>query len=527
MLKLPNRRRSCRHKADGGRSSGNTRRKSILGFSTIIAGLALVLAAALACGRAEAAERPNIVLFVSDDQSPIAGCYGDPVIRTPHLDELSGEGTRFTEAFATTASCSASRSVILTGLHNHANGQYGHVHDFHKFETFANCAAVSLPRQLKALGYRTAHIGKLHVAPESVYHFDRWLKSGPGRDAEKWVEACRPLFEEESDQPFFLCFWTNDPHRSGDEVAGPEKWKANRFGNPVKEREGEVVYDPETIPVPDYLPDTPECRRELAQYYQSCSRVDRALGALVAALKEAGRYDDTLIVFTADHGMAFPGAKTTVYEAGLRVPFVVKAPGVAGGAVNDALISHLDITPSLLDAAGGYDAQKRGPKRLVPVAPLGHGENPGPKKIERYHGRSWLGLLGKEHGEGWDEVSASHTFHEIQMYYPMRAVRDHRFKIIWNIASPLPFPFATDLWAASTWQAQYAKGLEAPYGRRTVDSYIHRPSFELYDLTNDPAESRNLADDPAFADQLESMKARLKAMQKTTGDPWITKWDYE
>jgi len=527
MTNLPTRRRSF-STANGGRPWGGDARKRGGEFSAVLsfARLVLTVAAALVCGRVEAGDKPNIVLFVSDDQSPIAGCYGSPVIRTPHLDELAREGTRFTEAFATTASCSASRSVILTGLHNHANGQYGHVHDFHKFETFANCAAVSLPQQLKAQGYRTAHIGKLHVAPESVYHFDRWLKSGPGRDPEKWVGACRPLFEEESDQPFFLCFWTNDPHRSGDEVDGSERWKANRFGNPAHERNGEVVYDPESIPVPDFLPDTPECRRELAQYSQSCSRVDRALGALVAALKDAGRYDDTLIVFTADHGMAFPGAKTTVYEAGLRVPFVVKAPGVAGGAVNDAMISHLDITPSLLDAAGGYDAQKQGPKRHVPVPPVGHGENPGPK-FNRYHGRSWLGLLGHEHGEGWDEVSASHTFHEIQMYYPMRAVRDRRYKLIWNIASPLPFPFATDLWAASTWQAQYANGPDAPYGRRTVDSYIHRPPFELYDLIDDPAESKNLAADPAFAPRLETMKARLKAMQTATADPWITKWDYE
>ena len=101
---------------------------------------------------ARGAARPNIVLFVTDDQSPIAGCYGSPVIQTPHLDQLAREGTRFTRAFATTASCSASRSVILTGLHNHANGQYGHVHDFHKFETFAGCAVLSLPLQLKALG---------------------------------------------------------------------------------------------------------------------------------------------------------------------------------------------------------------------------------------------------------------------------------------------------------------------------------------------------------------------------------------
>ena len=478
-----------------------------------------------------AGAKPNIVLFVTDDQSPIAGCYGSPMIQTPHLDALAKEGTRFTRAFATTASCSASRSVILTGLHNHANGQYGHVHDYHKFSTFESCAALSLPLQLKAAGYRTAHIGKLHVAPESVYHFDRYLKGGGSNNTPAWVDACKPLFAEKSEEPFFLCFWTNDPHRSGaeDETA-PEELKPNRFGNPPRGQTypgiKEVVYDPKTLPVPAFLPDTPECRAELAQYYQSVTRTDKALGALVAALKGAGQYENTLIVFTADHGMAFPGAKTTVYEAGLQVPFVVRMPGSAAGIACDAMISHVDITPSLLDAAGGLDAGGRAPGKLLPVAKLGVGENAGPA-FKRYHGRSWMGLLGKEHGEGWDEVSASHTFHEIQMYYPMRAFRDRQYKLIWNIASPLPYPFASDLWAASSWQAQWKKGKDATYGMRTVDSYIHRPPFELYDLGKDPAESKNLAEDAAQAERLKAMKERLKAIQKETGDPWVMKWEYE
>jgi N-sulfoglucosamine sulfohydrolase len=490
----------------------------------------IALIVGLACTSA-AATRPNIVLFVTDDQSPIAGCYGSPIIQTPHLDRLAAEGTRFTRAYATTASCSASRSVILTGLHNHANGQYGHTHDFHKFETFTNCAALSLPLQLKSLGYRTAHIGKLHVAPEAVYPFDQYLKPGNGHNTPQWVNACKELLEGKSDAPFFLCFWTIDPHRgNGEEPAAPEKLKPNRFGNPPKGRSypgtEEVVYDPKEMPVPEFLPDTPECRAELAQYYQSVTRTDKALGALIKALKDAGQYDNTLIVFTADHGMAFPGAKTTVYEAGLHVPFVVRMPGTPGGIANDAMISHADITPTLIDAAGGYNSANRGPTKLQPVPKPGVGGNPGPV-FTRYHGRSWLGLLGKDQGDGWDELMASHTFHEIQMYYPMRSVRDRQYKLIWNIASPLPYPFATDLWAASTWQAQFRKGLEAPYGKRTVGSYIHRPSFELYDLTSDPSESKNLAADPAFKDRLAVMKQRLKAAQKETGDPWITKWDYE
>ena len=115
---------------------------------------------------AHAAPR-NIVLFVTDDQGLDAGCYGNAVIQTPHLDALARDGTLFHNAFCTTASCSASRSVILTGLHNHANGHYGHQHHYHKFSSFANVG--SLPVYLTKAGYRTARCGKYHVAPESVY----------------------------------------------------------------------------------------------------------------------------------------------------------------------------------------------------------------------------------------------------------------------------------------------------------------------------------------------------------------------
>ncbi|BCX48187.1 heparan N-sulfatase [Haloferula helveola] len=482
---------------------------------------------------APALAKPNIVMFVTDDQSPIAGCYGSKLIQTPHLDALAAEGTLFTNAFATTASCSASRSVILTGLHNHANGQYGHVHHYHHFETYNDCAAISLPNQLRLNGYRTAHIGKYHVAPEAVYSYDTFLKEqGGGHNTPEWIESCKPLFEEKSDKPFFLTFWTHDPHRSGGVVkSAPEELKPNLFGNPQPGKQygqtPEVAYDPAEVTVPGWLPDTIECRREIAQYYQSCTRTDLALGKLVQALKDAGQYENTMIIYTADHGMAFPGAKTTVYEAGLRVPFIVHMPGQTKAVVNNALISHADITPSLLDAAGGYDAKTGGPKKLAPIPKVGRGENPGTGNLKRYQGRSWIPILNEAEPKGWDSHFASHTFHEIQMYYPMRAIRDRQYKLIWNIASPLPYPFASDLWAASSWQAQFRKGKDAKYGHRSVDSYIQRPAFELYDLEADPSESKNLADDPKLASRLEIMKEQLKTAQKQTADPWLLKWSYE
>ncbi len=149
----------------------------------IILTVSWLLSAAL-----NAADKPNVILFVTDDQSPIAGCYGNKVIKTPALDALAAQGTRFTQAFATTASCSASRSVILSGIHNHANGQYGHTHAFHKFASYPSIAAVSLPLQMSLNGYRTAQMGKYHVGPESVFHFDIYLK---GHNPVKMAEGSR------------------------------------------------------------------------------------------------------------------------------------------------------------------------------------------------------------------------------------------------------------------------------------------------------------------------------------------------
>ena len=475
------------------------------------------------------AAKRNIILFVTDDQSPDTGAYGNAVIKTPNLDALAADGTLFTQAFATTASCSASRSVILSGLHNHANGQYGHQHDFHKFASWENVQ--SLPVLLARHGYRTAQIGKYHVAPESTYHFETYLK-GNARNAPQMAERCKEVIDSDDERPFFLYFATSDPHRGG----GVDKTsklpdKPDLFGNLPKRgsHEGveEVFYSPADVIVPKFLPDTPSCREEIAQYYQSISRIDQGLGRLVQLLKAAGKYEETLIVFTADHGMAFPGGKTTVYEGGLRVPFIVHNPDVEQrGVRSDAMISHVDITPSLLDYAGAWDAKARGPleKLMRPVARTRDNQGSLQKSL---HGRSWLDTLSKPHSDGWDAINASHTFHEIQMYYPMRVVRDRKFKLIWNIAYPLPYPFASDLWAAATWQAQWKLGKDAPYGTKTVGEYIQRPQFELYDIENDPDEAHNLAEETSYAETLEAYKSKLKQFQKDTGDRWIIKWEYE
>jgi N-sulfoglucosamine sulfohydrolase len=463
----------------------------------------------------------NIILFVTDDQSLDLGCYGNKVIKTPNMDSLAKDGVLFHNAFCTTASCSASRSVILTGLQNHANGHYGHSHSYNKFSSHPWVKTV--PVLLSDLGYRTARIGKHHNLPEEVYHFEQKLP-GSSRSPYEMANHCEKLIHSKSDKPFFLFFATSDPHRSRRDKEGSE-FRPDRFGN----RDGKpypgikpVIYNPKDVIVPRYLPDTPVCRTELAQYYQSVSRIDQGLGRLIQILKESGEWDNTVFIFTADHGIAFPGGKTTVYDPGLRVPFIVRDPSMEKrGTENNAMISFVDLTPTILDFAGGLNP-KTG-KLKKPIY-----RNVRRKKIEyTFQGRSFRSIIKEENPTGWDQIFASHTFHEITMYYPMRVVRDRKFKLIWNIAHQLPYPFASDLWAAPSWQAQYLKGPDTKYGQRTVHQYIHRPRFELYDIVNDPDEVNNLADHPKYHDILVDYQVKLRNFQAKTDDPWILKWDYE
>lgn len=499
----------------------------------------LIVTVFFSFGMVNAAEK-NVLFVITDDESPTLGCYGDKIAVTPAIDAIAKDGMLFRNAFATTASCSASRSVVMSGLHNHRNGQFGHQHHFHKFASFHDVVALSLPRVMAGAGYRTGHIGKYHVAPEPVYHYETYMK-GNGRNAVEMADHVKDFITDKTDdRPFFLYFGTSDPHRGGGtDKTSQRELKPNLFGNLPNKKAfpgvDEVFYDPDTLPIPSFLPDTPDTREELAQYYQSCSRVDQGVARLVEILKEADLYDKTMIVFTSDHGMAFAGGKTTVYEGGLRVPMVVRDPyQEKRGVESNALISHIDITPTLLDFGGGLDAKKNAPKEMINPAKFWKERDEatkenrnGNKKFDRYHGKSWLHCLSNPADEHHETIFASHTFHEIQMYYPMRVVRDSNYKLIWNIAHPLPYPFASDLWAASSWQAQWAKGKNAPYGNTTVGKYVQRPEFELFDISKDPNETTNLADSEGHKTILEQYKAKLKKMQKEMQDPWIMKWDYE
>jgi N-sulfoglucosamine sulfohydrolase len=445
------------------------------------------LAAEPAAARQPAGPKPrNVVLIIADDLGRDLGCYGNKVIRTPNLDRLAKRGVLFTRAYSTVSSCSPSRASILTGLYTHQNGQYGLQHPPHSQQTHP--WVQSLPNLLRAGGYWTGLIGKFHVGPNSVYNFHQVLTKGTGgnRDVTAMARLAREFITQREQRPFFLVYAFSDPHRA-----------AKGFANEKFARDpAEVRYDPGKVVVPYHLPDTPEVRRDLAEYNQSVSRMDRGVGLLLDVLRAAGQLDDTLIIFISDNGIPFPGAKTTLYAAGIHLPLIIACPGTPPGRTSDALVSYVDLAPTILDWA-----QVKGPKYQLP-------------------GRSLLPLLRGAKDAGRDAVFASHQFHEITMEYPMRALITPKYKLIVNLTPDREYPLASDLWGSPSWQGIRKRG-DKMMGQRSVQAFLHRPKEELYDLTRDPNELHNLAADPAHAETLTDLRRRLRAWQRATNDPWI------
>jgi len=454
----------------------------------------VVIAGSLVCPLLAAADSPrgprNIVLMIGDDHGRDAGCYGHPVIKTPGMDRLAREGTRFTNAFAAVSSCSPSRSTLYTGTYNHANGMYGLAHAVHNFHSFPKMESVATA--LVRAGYRTAVLGKLHVGPEKVYPFEQLPCPGGPRNVIRMAEEAGKFMADVGEKPFMLVVGFTDSHRDGKGFAHHTTYPGVN----------EVRYDPARVVVPPFLPDTPAVRAELAEYCQSVSRLDQGVGAVLDAIAKAGRKNDTLVIYLSDNGMPFPGAKTTLYDPGIHLPLLVSCPtqSVRGGVCN-AMVSWVDVAPTILDWAGV--------------------EQP-----ESMAGRSFLGILDQENPAGWDRVFASHTFHEVTMYYPVRMVRTRRYKYLLNLAHQLEFPIAADLYNSRTWQNVLDRG-QTRLGCRTVEAFLRRPREELYDLQADPDETRNLAGDPAHAETLAELRRQLRDWQQRTNDPWLIKYEHE
>lgn len=357
--------------------------------------------------------RKNIFLVIADDLGKNLPIYGQPGIGTPHLERLAAQDTVFDHAFASTASCSGSRSTIFTGLHTHQNGQYGLLlgyRNMHYFTTFSEIE--THPKLFNNLGYLTGIIGKVHVGPEDVYPFTV-REERSVRDC-AWYRDRMDAFVQKSkddDKPFFLTMGFIDPHR--DMTRGG-------FGNDQGYPDiVEKKYDPNTVSIPEFLTGVPEVRQELAEYYQAITRMDQGVGMFLDVLDRYGLADDTMVVFLSDNGPPFVNSKTTLYDSGVRLPMVIRCPGKKASTRNSNLISYTDLLPTFLDWAG-------------------HGDhNNGLRR-----GRSFLSILDSaEVHDDWSRVFGSHTFHETTSYYPTRFLRNRKYKyhrnIAWQLDSPL------------------------------------------------------------------------------------------
>ncbi|KKY18788.1 putative n-sulfoglucosamine sulfohydrolase [Phaeomoniella chlamydospora] len=453
----------------------------------------------------------NILLLIADDLGKNLGCYGVKDISTPNIDALAANGILFSHAFTSTASCSASRSVIYTGLHTHQNGQYGLCGERHHFTTFDKVDTA--PLLFSRLGYLTGVIGKVHVGPDSVYPWDvrepSWTRdvSWVADRAGAFFEKSKSSSADGGPQPFFLTVGYIDPHRDR---------SRSGFGNHegFDARVKDIKYSPFDVAIPTFINDLDESRFEFAEYYQSISRLDQGIGMILSELEKAGQAENTLVIFLSDNGPPFINSKTTLFDAGVCLPMIIRQPGYSTGFTNPNMISYVDILPTLLEWAGET-------------------------KHSHLPGNSFLPILRSSHvleDPTWPQlVFGSHTFHEITNYWPTRFMRTRKYKYHRNIAWRLDFPFSADLYGSLTWEGVRNSAAkksdstkdtnisknEVMVGPRRLKDYIFRPPEELYDLEEDPDEVRDLAKDEKNAELVAGFRERLEQWQRDTNDPWL------
>jgi len=436
----------------------------------------------------------NILLITADDLGTQLSCYGDPIAKTPHIDQLAKNSVQFRTAYVSQASCSPSRSTMFTGLYPHGNGHYGLANADVGFQVHRELFDDLLPNVLKQAGYRTGIIGKLHVNPEKRFQFDMRQGDGFGsRQVKKQVRYARQFIDQSKDQPWFLMFNLFDPHVARDRQRGGGRGP-QYFPDQVAGLPKSVLTAEDVPPWPWQQIDTPQQRTKIAGYYNCVYRIDAAIGMLTQMLHDTNHWDNTLIIFLGDHGPPFARGKTSCYEAGLRVPFLARWPGVSQPHVSEKLVGSVDIYPTILDAAG------------VDLP-------------ERLHGRSLRPVLTETDSADWRRtLAAEFHYHGASPFFPRRAITDGRFKLIHNLrAGELTASPSVDGDRAPA----MAKQLEADDpARQAMQRLENPPEWEFYDLQEDPIEFVNLASDPAFADQEERLKRALSAWQKRTKDPF-------
>lgn len=402
--------------------------------------------------------RPNILYIHSHD----TGCYVQPYgfqVPTPNIQLLADQGVLFRKAFSAAPTCSGSRAALLTGRHCHMNGMLGLAHRGWDLSS----PGEHLIHPLADVGYYTAMVGEQHISRDPhILGYD-YVAPLPA----DWAASIVPTTLEVLDsipEPFFLSVGFFETHRE--------------YGVPTSVRD--TLY---SLP-PANLPDNPITRRDMAAFKASARSLDQGIGAVLNGLYTRGLAERTLIVCTTDHGLAFPGAKATLYDSGIRVLMLMRGPSFfGGGKVVDAMVSHLDIYPTLCEVAGA-------------------------EKPDFLRGSSLIPLLQGEVDRLNEQIFTEVTFHAA--YEPQRAVRTERWKYIRRFDDyPYPVLANCDDSATKTFM------IEAGWGDQVI------PSEQLFDLYLDPGEARNLARDPDHQPILQEMRARLDHWMEETGDPLL------
>jgi N-sulfoglucosamine sulfohydrolase len=440
--------------------------------------------------------RPNILIITVDDLTyNSVGAFGCKIPGiTPNIDALARRGMRFNRGFINTAVCQPSRQAMLTGLYPHNNGSEG-------LEPMS-IDVVTLPEKLKKAGYTNGVLGKeIHYQPMEKFHWDyipfvtekdsTWRK-GNGRIPSLFYDYAMTFFKmsQKNDEPFFLVANSQDPHRPfADTEEDLQSFEYNPLG---KTRQ----FQPDEIEVPAFLPDIPDVRKEMAQYYSSVYRADLSIGAILKALSESGMADNTLIVFMSDNGSAFPYGKSQCYYNSNRTPLIVAWPGVVKPGTVDSThaVSGIDLMPTILDAL------------QLPQEANADGE-------------SYLPLLLGKKQKNKNHVYT--TYYQIfaKIRYPMRSVLNDRFSYIYNFWADGKTSMTGDATGGLTWKAMLAAAKTDAAIAERVNFYKYRTPEELYDYKKDPDALHNLIDDPAYQQEIKKLRKQMLKLMIKYKDP--------
>lgn len=429
--------------------------------------IAVALLSCLACSPVSA-EQPDMVIYLSDDHSQFdSSLYGAADIPTPNFEQLARDGMMFTHAFVASPSCAPSRGAMLTGRMPARNGAEAN-------HTFPRPNVPSLVENMKALGYEVASFGKVAHGRGGQFGFDV-VKPGKSYSALR-TDVAKYLASRKSDKPLCLFVGISNPH-----VPWPE----------------ESSFDPDEVVFPPHHIDTPATRKHRASYYEEIKEVDLLLGELrEMAATHLG--ENVLFLHTSDHGSQWPFGKWNLYDYGTRVPFLVAMPGVVEpGTTSDAMVSWVDILPTLIDIAGGEQ----------------------PKGLD---GRSILPVLKGETDTHRERIFVTHSGDGNMNIYPIRCVRTREWKLIHNLHPEFAHTNHSDLLrkqGAGAYWAEWAERAKTdPEAKAIVDRYFQRPEFELYHVSQDKWELNNVIDEPEQAEWVAQLKQELAAWMEEQGD---------